>query len=110
MILPNIDDVIGGRGGFLDRVDSGFQIGDQDLALFVGDTVQIAGAVLDLGDTEMHAAQGRTIRAFLDEPQGRLYVVGEHEFRRLIAIQLDDPLGFIDDIARAGYLRHHIRA
>ena len=64
--------------------------------------------IFDLGDTEGHAFQSRTIGAELDDLQGGLDTVGEHELGILVGVQLNNALRFINDIARAGQFRYHI--
>ena len=64
--------------------------------------------IFDLGDTEGHAFQSRTIGAELDDLQGGLDTVGEHELGILVGVQLNNALRFINDIARAEQFRYHI--
>ena len=61
MVLPEVDDMIGGGSGFLHRIHTRLQIGNQNLALGVGDAVEIASAILDLGNAEVNAAQRGTV-------------------------------------------------
>ena len=98
------------RGGFLDGVHAGLQIGNQNFALLVGCTVKIMRSILDLGDTEMNIFQAAPVRAGLDDLQGGLDGIGEYELCVLVGIKLDDTLGLVDDIALTGFFRHHIRA
>ena len=57
MILPHIQNVVEGGGRFLHGIHAGVQLVDVDLAVIIGDAIQIAGAVLDFCDAEMNAAQ-----------------------------------------------------
>ena len=61
MVLPEVNDMIGGGSGFLHRIHTRFQIGDQNLALVVGDAVEVTCAILDLGNAEVNAAQRGTV-------------------------------------------------
>ena len=110
VVLPHIQNVRGIRGGFLDGVNTGFQIGNQNFALLVGCAVKIMRSILDLGDTEMNIFQAAPVRAGLDDLQGGLDGIGEYELCVLVGIKLDDTLGLVDDIALTGFFRHHIRA
>ena len=55
------------RGGFLDGVNTGFQIGNQNFALLVGCAVKIMRSILNFGDTEMYIFQAATICAGLND-------------------------------------------
>ena len=57
MILPHIQNVVEGGGCLLHGIHAGVQLVDVDLAVIIGDAIQIVGAVLDLGDAEMNATQ-----------------------------------------------------
>ena len=76
--------------------------------VLIGGAVQIPVAVFNFSDTEGHAGQPGTVRAQLDEVQGGLDGVGEHEPGRLVGLQLDDTLGLVDDVAGALQLGDHI--
>ena len=108
MALHRVDDVIRNRIQLLDRVHPRLQPGDQDFAVLIGGAVQIPAAVFNFSDTEGHAGQPGTVRAQLDEVQGGFHRVGEHEPGRLVGLQLDDPLGLVDDVAGAFQLGDHI--
>ena len=98
------------RGGFLDGVNTGFQIGNQNLALLVGGAVKIMRSVLDLGDTEMNIFQAATVCAGLNDLQRGLDGVGENKLCVLVGVKLNNTLRLVDDIALTGFFRHHIRA
>ena len=49
------------RGGFLDGVNTGFQISNQNFALLIGGTIKVVRSVLDLGDMEMNIFQSRAV-------------------------------------------------
>ena len=108
MALHRVDDVICGGVQFLDRVHPRLQPGDQDFTVLIGGAVQVVGAILDFGDAEGYPGQPGTVRAQLDEVQRGLDGVGEHKAGRLVGLQLDDPLGLVDDVAGALQLGDHI--
>ena len=110
VILPQVENVRGIRGGFPHGVHAGLQIGNQNLSLFIGGAVKIMRSVLDLGDTEMYIFQAATVCAGLNDLQRGLDGIGEYELCVLIGVKLDDTLGLVDDIALTGFFRHHIRA
>ena len=110
VILPQVENMRGIRGGFLDGVNTGFQIGNQNLALLVGGAVEIMRPVLDLGDTEMNIFQAAPVRAGLNDLQRRLDGVGENKLCVLVGVKLNNTLRLVDDIALTGFFRHHIRA
>ena len=110
VILPQVENMRGIRGGFLDGVNTGFQIGNQNFALLVGCAVKIMRSILDLGDTEMNIFQAAPVRAGLNDLQRGLDGVGEYELCVLVGVKLDDTLGLVDDIALTGFFRHHISA
>ena len=110
VIFPQVEDMRGIRGGFLDGVNTGFQIGNQNFALFIGGAVEIMRPVLDLGNTEMNIFQAAPVRAGLNDLQRGLDGVGENKLCVLVGVQLNDALGLVDDIALTGFFRHHIRA
>ena len=70
MVFLEVKNVVGNRGRLLDGVHARFQIGDVDLAVVIGDAVQVVGPVLHLGDAEMHSAQPGAVRAGLDQAEG----------------------------------------
>ena len=98
------------RSGFPHGVHAGLQISNQNLALLVGGAVKIMCSVLDFGDTEMYIFQAAPVRAGLNDLQRGLDGIGEHELRVLVGVKLDDTLRLVDDIALAGFFRHHISA
>ena len=110
VILPQVENMRGIRGGFLNGVNTEFQIGNQNLALLVGGAVKIMRSILNFGDTEMNIFQAAPVRAGLDDLQGGLDGVGEYELCVLVGVKLDDTLGLVDDIALTGFFRHHISA
>ena len=110
VILPQVENVRGIRGGFPHGVHAGLQIGNQNLSLFIGGAVKIMRSVLDLGDTEMYIFQAATVCAGLNDLQRWLDGIGEYELCVLVGVKLDDALGLVDDIALTGFFRHHIRA
>ena len=110
VILPQVENVRGIRGGFPHGVHAGLQIGNQNLALLVSGAVEIMRSVLNFSDTEMNIFQAAPVRAGLDDLQGGLDGVGEYELCVLVGVKLDDTLGLVDDIALTGFFRHHIRA
>ena len=61
VILPQVEDMRGIRGGFLDGVNTGFQISNQNFALLIGGTIKVVRSVLDLGDMEMNIFQSRAV-------------------------------------------------
>ena len=110
MVLPQVRDVVVRCSGLHDGVYTRLQVGDSNLAVGVCGAVQVVGAILHFCDAEGHAGEAAAIRAGLDEMQGRLDGVGENEFHVLIAVQLNDPLGLVNDVARTLQLCNNIRA
>ena len=110
VILPQVENMRGIRGGFPHGVHAGFQIGNQNFALLVGCAVEIMRPVLNFCDTEMYIFQAAPVRAGLDDLQGGLDGIGEYELCVLVGIKLDDTLGLVDDIALTGFFRYHISA
>ena len=110
VILPQVEDMRGIRGGFLNGVNTGFQVGNQDFALLVGGAVKIMRSVRNFGNTERHIFQAGAVRTGLDDLQRGLDGIGENELRVLVGVQLNDALRLVDDIALTGFFRHHIRA
>ena len=109
-VLSFIQNVIGNGGRLLNQIDTRLQVGNKDFALGIGRTVEVVTAVLDFGDAERHTAQRGAIGAELDKVKTGLDGVGKHELTGFIGVQLNDPLGLVNDVARAGFFRHHIRA
>ena len=108
MVLFRVNNVIVQRVGFFQGIHPRLQPFPQDFAVFVCGAVQVAGAVRDLRQPEGDALQGGAVRAdFLEQQLGQLGV-GEHELGRLVGLQLDDPLGVVNHIARTGQLRYHV--
>ena len=110
VILPQVENVRGIRGGFPHGVHAGLQIGNQNLSLFIGGAVKIMRSVLDLGDTEMYIFQPGAVRAGLDDLERGLDGVGEYELGVLVGVKLDDTLCLVDDVALTGFLCDHISA
>ena len=111
MVLLQVQDVVCHGGRFFDGVHARFQIGDVDLAVAVGNAVEVVGAVLDPGDAEMDAAQPGSVRAGLDKPQGGLGGVGKHKIGVLVRVHLHHPHSVINQITVRGLqLSHFIRA
>ena len=110
LVLTQVDDVIRHRGRFTYGKDSGLQIADQNLAVFVGGAVEVMCPILDFCNPESHTLQRRTIGTELDDLQRGFDAVGEYELGVLVGVQLNDALGFINDIAWAGQFRYHIGA
>ena len=108
MVLRGLQDVVSHSGSFLDRVDTGLQIGDQNLALRIGGTVQVVAAVLNLGDAERYTRQRGTVGTGLDQTQRGLDGVGKDKLGFLIGVKLNDALGAVDHVTVAGLLHHHI--
>ena len=108
MVLPQVLDVIGHSVGFPHGVHAGLQIGDQNFTCGRSDAVQISGAVLDFCDPEMDPAQRRAVRTALDNADGGLDGIGEHKLCVVVPLELNDTLGLINHIARAGNLCHDI--
>ena len=102
VVLLQVQDVVGNGGRFLDGVHAGFQLGDVDLAVLVGDTVKVMGAVLDAGDAEMNAAQPGAVRAGLDQPQGGFGGVGEHKIGVFIRVHLHHAHSVVHQVALRG--------
>ena len=110
VILPQVEDMRGIRGGFPHGVHAGLQIGNQNFTLFIGGAVEIMRPVLDLGNTEMNIFQAAPVRAGLDDLQRGLDGIGEYELCVLVGVKLDDTLCLVDDIALTGFFRYHISA
>ena len=110
MILTQVENVRGIRGGFPHGVHAGLQISNQNLALLVGGAVEVVRSVLNFCDAEMNIFQAATVCAGLNDLQRGLDGVGEYELCVLVGVKLDDTLGLVDDIALTGFFRHHIRA
>ena len=108
VVLPQVDDVVGHRGGFFDRVHPRLQLGDVDLTLIVCDTVQVVAAVLNPGNPEMYAAQPGAVRAGLDNPQRGLGRVGEHEAGVLVRVHLNDANSIVRQIPLRGLQLPHL--
>ena len=102
VVLSQVKDVVRHGGGLLHGVHARLQVGDVDLTVLVGNTVQVAAPILDPGDAEMHPRQGRAVRADLNEPQGRLGGVGEHEIGVFIGIDLYHTDSVVNEIAVRG--------
>ena len=97
-VFLGVDDVVRRGGRLLHRIDARLQITHQDLPCLVGGAVQVMGAILDLGDAERNACQRRAVCAQLYQTQGGLDAVGEYKLTCLPGLQVNDPLGVIDDI------------
>ena len=110
VVLPQVEDVRGVRGRFLDRIHARFQVGDQNFALLVGGAVEIMRSVRNFGNTERHIFQAGAVRAGLDDLQRGLDGVGENKLCVLVGVKLNNTLRLVDDIALTGFFRHHIRA
>ena len=110
VVLPHIQNVRGVRCCFLDGIHTGFQVGNQDLTLFIGCAVEVMGSILDLGDTEGDIFQPGAVRAGFDDLERGLDGVGEYELRVLVGVKLDNALRLVDDVALTDFLRDHIRA
>ena len=110
MVLPQVRDVVVRCSGLHDGVYTRLQVGDSNLAVGVCGAVQVVGAILHFCDAEGDASQTGAIRAGLGEVQRRLDGVCEHKLHILVAVQLDDALGLVDEVPRALQLRDHIRA
>ena len=110
MALHRVDDVVRNRIQLLDRVHPRLQLGNQDFAVLIGGAIQVPAAVLNFGDAEGHAGQPGAVRAQFDEVQGGLDGVGEHEPGCLVGLQLDNPLGLVDDVSGALQFSDHIGA
>ena len=108
MMFHWVNEVVRHGGGLFDRISARLQVRDQDFPLFIGGTVQVVGAVLNLCDAEGHAGQGGAVRAQLDQMEGGFDGVGKDKLRRLVGLQLNDALGLVDDIAGTLQLCHHI--
>ena len=102
MVLLQVQNVVGNGGSFLDGVHAGFQLGDVDLAVLVGDTVKVMGAVLNAGNPEMDAAQPGAVRAGLDKAQGGLGGVRENEIGVLVRVHLHHPHSVVHQVALRG--------
>ena len=98
------------RGGFHQGIDAGFQPLPGDDPVRPGGAVQVMSAVLHLGQPEGDARQGGAVRAGLGQGEGGQLAVGEHKFRIFVGVQVDDPLGVINHIARTLQFCHHISA
>ena len=109
-VFLEVDDVVRRGGRLLHRVGAWLQITHQDLPCLVGGAVQVMGAILDLGDAERNACQRRAVCAQLYQTQGGLDAVGEYKLPCLPGLQVDDPLGVIDDIAVGQLLGHTVGA
>ena len=79
VILPQVENVRGIRGGFPHGVHAGLQIGNQNFALLVGGAVKIMRSILNFGDTEMYIFQAATVCAGLNDLQRWLDGIGEYE-------------------------------
>ena len=110
VVLPHIQNVRGVRGSFAHGIHAGFQVGNQDLALFIGGAVEVVGPIFDLGDTEGNIFQPGAVRAGLDDLERGLDGVGKHELSVLVGVKLDNTLCLVDDVALTGFFRDHIRA
>ena len=109
MILPQVNDMICCGHRLPDGVDPRFQIRNADLTLVVGGSVKVVAAILDFSDAESYARQRRTIRTELDDLQCGLNAVRKNKLSVLVAIELDNTLCLIDDIAGTGFFSHNIR-
>ena len=108
MVLPHVNDVIGDSGGLLDRVHPRLQIVNVDLAVRLGDPVQIMRPVLNLGDAEVDAAQPGTVRAGFNQFQSRFGRVGKYEVGVLIRIDLHHANGVVNEIAVRRFQLTHL--
>ena len=110
VVLPHIQNVRGVRGSLPHGIHAGFQICNQDLALFIGGAVEVMSPILNLGDTESNIFQLGAVRAGLDNLERGLDGVGKHELGVLVGVKLDNTLRLVDDVALTGFLRDHISA
>ena len=109
-VLAQVDDVVRHRRGLTHGIDPRLQIAYQNLTVFIGGAVKIMCSIFDLCNPEGYALQSRAIGAELDQLQRGLDAVGENKLGILVGVQLNDALGFVDDVARAGQFSYHIGA
>ncbi len=68
------------------------------------------GAVLHIGDAVGYALQGLAVRALLGQLQPGQLGICEDKLTRLVAVQMDEPLGLVHHIAGACQLYHFVAA
>ena len=107
-VLSFIQNVIGNGGRLLNQIDTRLQVGNKDLALGIGGAVEVMRTIFDFGNTECHTAQRGAVGAEFDEVETGLDGVGKYELAGLVGVQLNDPLGLVNDVAGAGFFGHHV--
>ena len=110
MVLRGVQNMIRQGCNFRDGVNTGLQVRNQNLAVFIGGAVQIAASVLNLGNAEGDASQRGAVRAGFDQLEGWLLGVGKDKLSGIIGPKVNNPLGVVDHISLTLQLGHHIGA